>query len=265
MESISLRHGFALSFSKGFTLIELVVVTAIIGVVMSIVLTGQSTFNNTLILQNAAYDIALTLRNAQTFGLGSRVQGSSMNMNVGYGVHFDTSNKGSFILFADTAGSGCHAIPPDGADSPDAQPGDCVYTAGDYKVTEYNIGNGITVKALCVDGDCTQSSLDVVFARPNTETFIAGDASRFFCLHLRLFASRRYECGESYIGRADYRECYVTMPMKKSRGYTLIELIVAVGLFAVIMTLVSGAYIVMISVTERAQGMASGIDIFICS
>jgi len=54
--------------------------------------------------------------------------------------------------------------------------------------------------------------------------------------------------------------------MKKTRnmpiqsGYTLIELIVAVGLFALIMTLVSGAYIVMIGLTERAQGTATGID-----
>jgi len=48
--------------------------------------------------------------------------------------------------------------------------------------------------------------------------------------------------------------------MKKFRGYTLVELIVAVGLFALVMTLVSGAYIVMIGLTERAQGTATGID-----
>jgi len=48
--------------------------------------------------------------------------------------------------------------------------------------------------------------------------------------------------------------------MKKSRGYTLIELMVAVGLFALIMTLVSGAYLLMISLTRQAQGMATGID-----
>ncbi|MCX6786307.1 MAG: prepilin-type N-terminal cleavage/methylation domain-containing protein [Candidatus Kaiserbacteria bacterium] len=43
-------------------------------------------------------------------------------------------------------------------------------------------------------------------------------------------------------------------------GYTLIELMVAVGLFALIMTLVSGAYIMMIGITRQAQGMATGID-----
>lgn len=50
------------------------------------------------------------------------------------------------------------------------------------------------------------------------------------------------------------------LPLTTSRGYTLIELIIAVGLFALVMTLVSGAYIVMIGLTERAQGAATGID-----
>ena len=45
-----------------------------------------------------------------------------------------------------------------------------------------------------------------------------------------------------------------------ARGYTLIELIVAVGLFAFIMTIVSGAYIVMIGLVRHTQAMASGID-----
>ncbi|MFH1178262.1 MAG: prepilin-type N-terminal cleavage/methylation domain-containing protein [bacterium] len=46
----------------------------------------------------------------------------------------------------------------------------------------------------------------------------------------------------------------------RNRGYTLIELIVAIGLFAIVMTLVSGAYIIMIGITRQTQGMATGID-----
>lgn len=45
-----------------------------------------------------------------------------------------------------------------------------------------------------------------------------------------------------------------------SGGYTLIELIVAVGLFALIMVLASGAYLMMIGLNRQAQGLASGID-----
>lgn len=47
---------------------------------------------------------------------------------------------------------------------------------------------------------------------------------------------------------------------KKQGGYTLIELMVAIGLFAIVMTLASGSYIMMISISRQAQGIASGID-----
>lgn len=45
-----------------------------------------------------------------------------------------------------------------------------------------------------------------------------------------------------------------------SRGYSLLELIVAVGLFALIMTLASGAYLLMIGINRQAQSIATGIN-----
>lgn len=48
--------------------------------------------------------------------------------------------------------------------------------------------------------------------------------------------------------------------MNTSRGYTLIELMVAVGLFAIIMTLAAGAYLLMINANRQAQARASGIN-----
>lgn len=44
------------------------------------------------------------------------------------------------------------------------------------------------------------------------------------------------------------------------RGYTLIELMVAVGLFALIMTLASGAYLVMIGINRQTQNITAGIN-----
>jgi len=43
-------------------------------------------------------------------------------------------------------------------------------------------------------------------------------------------------------------------------GYTLVELIVAVGLFAIVMTLASGAYLTMINTNRQAQATATGIN-----
>ncbi len=48
--------------------------------------------------------------------------------------------------------------------------------------------------------------------------------------------------------------------MKKSRGFTLVELIVSVGLFALIMTLVAGAYLIMIGINRQVQASATGIN-----
>ena len=49
-------------------------------------------------------------------------------------------------------------------------------------------------------------------------------------------------------------------PKEWKRGYTLVELIVAIGLFAIIMTLATGAYLVMIAANRQTQGLATGIN-----
>lgn len=44
------------------------------------------------------------------------------------------------------------------------------------------------------------------------------------------------------------------------RGFTLIELVVSVGIFAIITTLVSGAYLLMIGTARQAQDIATGVN-----
>jgi prepilin-type N-terminal cleavage/methylation domain-containing protein len=164
---------------RGFTLIELMVVLAIIVTITTIALMNQSSFNKTLILANTAYDIALTLRSAQSFGIGSRAT-TLGTANAGYGLHFQTGTPGSFILFADTNlpnASNCHGLPFSGnISAPDAQPGNCIYDSGADTLTQtYVLGNGITVSNLCAYSSswyCALSSLDIVFARPNPDAFI---------------------------------------------------------------------------------------------
>lgn len=160
-------------------------------IVMAIVFTSQSSFNKTLVLANTAYDIALTLRSAETRGLGSRVTTSASN--AGYGVHFQTGTPGTFTLFSDTfpmVGSNpsslCHTPPANDPVGPNALPGNCVYeSASGERVTDYMLGNGITIGDFCAlsgSWSCTYahdgysgglSSLDIVFARPNAEPFIS--------------------------------------------------------------------------------------------
>ena len=164
------------------------VVLAIIVTITGIILTNQTSFNKTLVLANTAYDIALTLRSSQTYGIGSRSFGGYTNM--GYGLHFEITSPESFTLFADVSPapspSNCHGLPAGGADSPNAKRGDCIYQSASERVKDYNLENNVYIQDFCIYAsgtwDCTLSSLDIVFARPNPDPFINGMINRKACI-----------------------------------------------------------------------------------
>lgn len=173
------------------------VVLAIIVTVTGLILNSQTSFNKTLVLANTAYDIALTLRSSQTYGLGSRAFGGSSNM--GYGMHFEIASPESFTLFADVSPapspSNCHGLPAGGQDSPNAKRGDCTYDPALERVKDYNLENGVYIHDLCMrnsgNWSCTYprpgvsggvTVLDIVFARPNPEPFINGRTNRRGCI-----------------------------------------------------------------------------------
>jgi len=57
--------------------------------------------------------------------------------------------------------------------------------------------------------------------------------------------------------RASWRGPHVS---KSGTGYTLIELVVAIGLFALVMTLASGGYLMMIATNRQAEALSTGIN-----
>lgn len=165
---------------RGFTLVEMLVVLAIITIITAITLTGQSTFNRSLLLTDTAYTLALSLREMQTLGLSSRAFGGVQN--VGYGGRFTASPGTSYILFADTNRSSPTPLancPAGVVGALDAKPGNCVYTASDGLFQTYELTRGFRVTRICgttpgVGGNryCSDTSgltaLDVVFVRSNT-------------------------------------------------------------------------------------------------
>lgn len=164
--------------SRGVTLIEMLIVLGIIGVLSIIIVTSQGTFNKTILLNFTAYDVALTIRSAETYGLGSRIQGLA-DKQTGYGVHFATAaaQNTTVTLFADSdvaAPTGCH--PSSDINAPDATKGNCVYQASE-KVQSFTLGNGVRVSALATYSGTSgtpnaRSSLDISFVRPNTRAYI---------------------------------------------------------------------------------------------
>lgn len=169
------------NFRKGFTLVELMVSLAIFAFMTAFLVAKYSNFNQGILLTNLAYDVALTLRNAQSYGLNvkSKPEGGasySTNFDYPYGVHFDKrdTKEGTnepvlsntqMIFFADLDY---------------AAYGGKVLSPSDSIISTYNIKGGSHVSDVCVgtsENSCdSMRVLDISFMRPNPNAIITADS-----------------------------------------------------------------------------------------
>ena len=164
--------------TRAFTLIELLVSIAIFTLMTALVVAKYGAFNQSVLLTNLAYEVALTLRTAQTYG--SSVKNSDPNaptpaFNHAYGVHFDTdtgadavlsngnNNNNEIVFFADINGND-----------------DGVYSNDSEAISAYAIKRGAVISGVCVGVGCTPVTgshhLDVTFKRPDPRANICYDA-----------------------------------------------------------------------------------------
>lgn len=160
--------------SSGFSVLELVISIAIFIIVTTVVLVGQHRFGGNILITNLAYDVALSVRQAQVYGISVR-QNLPGDFQKRYGIHF--SGTDYYVLFVDLnddgyydvlAGnsSGCIVNPPQGH-SPEC-------------VSVYKIQRGNFISRFCGGTlNCTDSgdqnridSMDIVFRRPDPEAKI---------------------------------------------------------------------------------------------
>lgn len=145
---------------RGFSLIELMVVSAIFMVLSSVVLSANTRFGNRVILQNLAHEMALTVREAQVYGIAVRRFGTT-EFDVAYGMHFELAAPETYELFADANNSGT---------SDD----------GDGVIKETTLRGGFSVSDICVRTyagatNCGEAAVDVVFRRPEPDACISVD------------------------------------------------------------------------------------------
>ncbi len=162
-----------IQYKKGFTLIELLVTMVIFVLLTSIVLFSQNGFNNSILLNNLAYDIALTIKQAQTYGTGVKesLLGST-NQFPSYGVYFDKSvlalGTKNFIIFAtSTASSNKYESDTDFS---------CVLNTAQC-IQKYTIKNGAFIQSMCTGASniCDTfnlSQLIILFQRPKPDALI---------------------------------------------------------------------------------------------
>lgn len=150
--------------SGGFTIIEMIVVIAIIAVVTTLVLFNQAKLNSAILVSNTAYEIGLIVREAQVEGLG--VKATADGFLSSYGVHFDISKPTLITMFADRNNNGTY----------DSTEGEMTQ---EYVINNTRSGTvlgicpveSLTVKRLKLycTSNRSKSTLDVVFTRPNPE------------------------------------------------------------------------------------------------
>ncbi len=160
--------GYGLRAAQGFTVIELLVVTGIMIVVTGLVFANNSAFGGKVLLQNLAYDAALTVRQAQVYGISVQRYGED-TFAQGYGVHFfRNENPGvqdEFLLFADVIDlNGLY---------------DCPEALTCELVAENVIRAGYRISDICVPASqaqpCGHTALDITFRRPDPDAFIRAD------------------------------------------------------------------------------------------
>lgn len=166
--------------ARGFTLIELLVVSMIIILITAFVLFRQEGFNSSTLLRSLSYSIALSVRQAQVYGVSVResAAGSGVFAN-GYGVYFGNSglaDTSHYLLFADINGDGQYAA---GEELPR-------FTIGNGRGTDYLIktfcAHSIVSGDQCGSGTGTTiTSLSVYFRRPNPDACFATSQSPAAC------------------------------------------------------------------------------------
>lgn len=160
--SYNIHMFFCTYKKKGFTLVELMVSVSIFVFMTALLLTKYGNFNQSVLLTNLAYDIALTIRTAQTYGLSvQRSTGSATSFRYAYGVHFDKTigNNQKIILFTDSNNN------------------KIFNSSDDIIISTYNIKRGAKIFDFCISDLCSISpgnidKVDISFLRPNPDARI---------------------------------------------------------------------------------------------
>ncbi len=157
---------------RGLTLVELLVVISVFSILSLVILANHSRFNSSVLLGSLGYDIALSVREAQVYGVSVRQFGTGPgSFQVGYGIRFAGSS--AYTLFADRNANKR-------------------YDAGsDSVVQTYTLRYGHAVRRFCgITSAGTQQCsdagsgaidhLDIVFFRPNPDANISSGNPGFY-------------------------------------------------------------------------------------
>lgn len=181
-------HKKIIQIKKGFTLIEMLMVLAIFTILTSIVMYNYAEFNSKTIMTNMAYEIALTVRQAQVYSLGVRGQVGTGSFDNRYGVYFNTNDGGKEFAFFFDKRDGENE--PNGWCDAGENVGNCLACVSDSDgecLEKVTLTRDIFINKICLSdginpvdentGQCVGSNpieeVSVTFDRPNPDAKVA--------------------------------------------------------------------------------------------
>ena len=145
---------------RGFTLVEMIVVISIFTIMTGVVLANLPQFRERTALQLVAQKMAITIREAQVYGVGVKSFGTEF---PSHGIYFyptigASNNLKSYVLFADDPSSSNNNK----------------YDPPNEKVTQYDLTGTVeiqTIETCSSSSSCTPQAggMNIVFDRPKTE------------------------------------------------------------------------------------------------
>ena len=167
--------------TRAFTIVELIVSIAIFAMMTALVVVKYGSFNNSVLLTNAAYDIAGVIRTAQTYGLSVKNDSSNqyskiygVNFNIGYdsGNVCNVEDPTSFVMYTNEISS-------------DSSSSETEYTCADSNtLSTYILKNGARISDIIVyigEYDFSMSNVSITFKRPDPDAIFLSLVSLIEC------------------------------------------------------------------------------------
>lgn len=149
---LMINHKSSMNNSRGVTLIEVLVVTAIMFILLGISFVGYRERGEELKLQRVAFKVAADIERVRGMAMSAQEEEISGEIpEGGWGICFDTANPNQYILFADLDADKFRKI-----------------DASENVETIY-LEDGIEI-----DGLLPSTPLDVVFSPPSPDVYLQG-------------------------------------------------------------------------------------------
>lgn len=161
------------------TIMEMIVVIAILMIISTMIIFNYGKFESSISLQNLADDIALSVREAQSYAIGARGLPGEGFFN-GYGIHFSLSDpistnniagsKKSFVFFANVEDDGSYNYSSSDNTCGSPEKDNECYKVISISSADY-ISNIKTKESKVADEEDIKEndSVDIIFTRPYPE------------------------------------------------------------------------------------------------